>query len=54
MTRDLMAQRSMPFSRAYSQLAERRLGRPLTPEEISKAMVEGAQAGVATPSRYGR
>jgi hypothetical protein len=53
MTRDLMAQREVPFTQAYSQLAERRLGRPLTPEEITTAMTEGARAGVATPSRYG-
>jgi hypothetical protein len=51
MSSDLAAMKSMPFSRAYSELAARRLGRELTPEEISNAMIEGARADVLTPRR---
>lgn len=51
MTRDLMAQRPQSFSSAYSKLAAGRLGRPLTPEEVSTAMLDAARAGIATPRK---
>jgi hypothetical protein len=59
MTRDLMAHRadagSAPaFSQAFSELASRRLGRPLTPEEVSTALLDATRAGIATPRKvYG-
>jgi hypothetical protein len=59
MTRDLMAHRAdagtpQSFSQAFSELASRRLGRELTGEEISKALLDGAAAGLITPSKlYG-
>jgi hypothetical protein len=56
MTRDLMAHRAdagspVAFSRAFSDLASRRLGRPLTAEEMSTALLEGTRAGVVTPRK---
>lgn len=49
--RDLAAQKNIPMSKAYSQLGEQALGRPLTAQEFASQMTAGARYGLLSPRR---
>lgn len=49
--RDLAAQKNIPMSKAYSQLGEQVLGRPLTAQEFASQMTAGARYGLLGPRK---